>query len=77
MCDEKRFDIAIRRCLVLGERSVIFAESLILGYVRIKINQVFQIRNAVGQCANGKVFACERLQHKHFTLTCLIIGATV
>ena len=66
--DEKWLDITIGGCLALGKRSVVFAKRLIFRYVGVQKDQVFQVWYTIGQSANGKVFTCERLQHKNFTL---------
>ena len=48
--------------------SVVFAKGLLLGYIRIQVQEVLQIRNDVSQRTNGKSLAREGLQHEHITL---------
>lgn len=65
--NEQWLDVAIGRRLAVGKWRVIFTKRLIFRYVRIQIDQMFQVRNTIGQCANSKIFTRERLQHKDFT----------
>lgn len=66
--NQQRLNIAVWWCLSLREGSVVFAKCLILRDIRIKINQVFQIRDTIGQGSYSKIFAGEWLEHEDLAL---------